>query len=255
MAKNNSMKRLGLIGYPLSHSFSEKYFADKFGKEGIKGYSYRNYPIAEIGALETLIREETELVGLNVTIPYKEQILPCLNEIEDEAREVGAVNTIKIFRKAGGLRLRGYNTDVYGFRESLTPLLQGGHKHALVLGTGGASKAVCHVLAQLGIGFQYVSRKNIPEHLEYKDLCLSVLSKSTLIINTTPLGTYPDTSTFPDIPYDLLTQEHLLYDLVYNPAETEFLSLGRQKGAKVKNGLEMLQLQADKSWEIWTEDG
>lgn len=248
------MKLLGLIGYPLSHSFSEKYFREKFMDEDIGGYEYRNYPIPDIGSLQALILEETELIGLNVTIPYKEKVLQYLDEIEDVARKVGAVNTIRISREDGKLRLRGYNTDVYGFRESLIPILKGRHKNALVLGTGGASKAVCHVLGQLEIEFQYVSRKPVSGHLNYKDLSGSSLSKSTLIINTTPLGTYPDTSTFPDIPYDLLTPEHLLYDLVYNPAETEFLRLGRQKGVKVKNGLEMLELQADRSWEIWTED-
>ena len=246
------MKILGLIGYPLSHSFSEQYFADKFSDEGIEDYSYRNFPISEIGLIQSLIRDEDELIGLNVTIPYKEQVLPFLDEIDTEAREAGAVNTIKISRE-GGLHLKGYNTDVYGFRESLIPLLQGQHKHALVLGTGGASKAICYVLEQLGIGYQYVSRKDIPDYLEYKDLCLSVIGKNTLIINTTPLGTYPDISTFPDIPYDILTEGHLLYDLVYNPAETAFLRLGRQKGTATKNGLEMLELQADRSWEIWTE--
>ena len=246
------MKLLGLIGYPLSHSFSEKYFADKFRDEGIREYSYRNFPITEIGSLEALLREEPDLLGFNVTIPYKQQIIPFLDEIEDEARELGAVNTVRITKKDGQLHLKGFNTDVYGFRESLIPLLQGRHKQALVLGTGGASKAICHVLSRMGIAYQYVSRKIIPGHLEYKDLCLSVIRNKTLIINTTPLGTYPDVSAFPDIPYDILTEDHLLYDLVYNPSETVFLRLGRQKGAGVKNGLEMLQLQADRSWEIWT---
>lgn len=250
--QKNILKVLGLIGYPLSHSFSEGYFADKFRKEGIEGYTYLNFPIPAIGSLKELILEETGLVGLNVTIPYKEQILDHLDEIDDEAREVGAVNTISISRGSGTLHLKGYNTDVYGFRESLIPLLQGRHQQALVLGTGGASKAVCHVLKKLGIGHKYVSRKSRKEHLEYKDLCLSIIKQYTLIINTTPLGTYPDVKTFPDIPYDLLTPDHLLYDLVYNPAETVFLRLGRQRGARTKNGLEMLQLQADRSWEIWS---
>jgi shikimate dehydrogenase len=248
----NINKKLGLIGYPLTHSFSEKYFAEKFRKEDIRDYSYSNYSIPEIGELISLIRDEPELVGLNVTIPYKEQILPFLDELDQEAREVGAVNTILISREEGDIHLKGYNTDVYGFRESLFPLLRGQHRHALVLGTGGASKAISYVLDQLGIKYQYVSRKYIAGQLEYKDLCYSVISKSTLIINTSPLGTYPDISTFPDIPYDILGSDHLLYDLVYNPAETAFLRLGKQKDAEVKNGLEMLELQADRSWEIWT---
>ncbi len=246
------MKLLGLIGYPLSHSFSEKYFAEKFRNEGIVDYTYRNFPIPEIGSLEKLLRKETDLVGFNVTIPYKEQILPYLDEMDREAAEVGAVNTVKINRGSRGLHLKGYNTDVYGFRESLIPLLAGKHNHALVLGTGGASKSVCHVLDQLGIRYQFVSRKPAAGHLEYKDLCLSVILKHSLIINTTPVGTWPDVSAFPDIPYDILGPEYLLYDLVYNPEESAFLRLGKQKGARIKNGLEMLQLQADKAWEIWT---
>ncbi|MFC2113622.1 shikimate dehydrogenase family protein [Bacteroidota bacterium] len=246
---SNTEKILGLIGYPLSHSFSEKYFTEKFRKEGIGDFYYRNFPIQEIGSLISLIQDEPGLVGLNVTIPYKEQVIEYLDDIDDEAREVGAVNTILISRDSGKVFLKGFNTDVYGFRESLYPLLQGQHKNALVLGTGGASKAICHVLDQMGIAFQYVSRTYKPGHLEYKDLCLSIIRNSTLIINTTPLGTYPDVSKFPDIPYDILGAEHLLYDLVYNPPETAFLRLGKQKGAAVKNGLEMLELQA---WEIWT---
>ncbi len=250
--KSDAIKLLGLIGYPLTHSFSEKYFAEKFSSEGIEGYDYRNFPIPGIGSLKGLISGEPGLLGLNVTIPYKEQVLPYLDEIDSEAGEISAVNTIKICRIDGKMHLKGYNTDVYGFRESLIPLLQGHHKAALVLGTGGASKAICHVLKHFGIDYQYVSRKYKPGHLEYKDLCLSVIRNHKLIINTTPLGTYPDTSTFPDIPYDILTPDHLLYDLVYNPPLTEFLRLGQQKGASVKNGLEMLELQADRSWEIWT---
>ena len=252
MDRNSGIvKILGLIGYPLTHSFSEKYFRDKFSSEGIGDYVYRNFPISEIDLLENLIQEEPSLMGLNVTIPYKEKVLPFLDEIDEVAAEIGAVNTIKISRVAGKLHLKGFNTDVYGFRESLIPLMSGQHKQALVLGTGGASKAICHVLDQFGIEQKYVSRKYIPGNLEYKDLCLSVIRNYTLIINTTPLGTFPDTSTFPDIPYDILTPEHLLYDLVYNPPETEFLRLGKQKGAMVKNGQEMLELQAEGSWKIW----
>lgn len=250
--QNHKAAVLGLIGYPLTHSFSEKYFADKFREEGIGDYVYRNFPIREIGMLPSLIREESRLIGLNVTIPYKEQVIAFLDELDKEAAEVGAVNTIRIFRREGGFRLKGYNTDVYGFRESLIPLLRGDHAQALVLGTGGASRAVCHVLDQLEIAWQYVSRKPIPGHLRYEDLCLSVIRQKTLIINTTPLGTWPDIDRFPDIPYDILTPDHLLYDLVYNPAETAFLRLGRKKGAMTKNGMEMLRLQAEASWKIWT---
>ena len=252
--KGNPIQRFGLIGYPLSHSFSEKYFAAKFAAEGILGCAYRNYPIPEIAHLEGLLDDEPALRGLNVTIPYKERIIPYLDEIDGEARDVGAVNTVKITRAGGRLKLKGYNTDVYGFRESLYPILEGRNDQALILGTGGASKAVAYVLDQLGIKYQFVSRKYTPGQLQYRDLCLAIIKNVTVIINTTPLGTYPDTSSFPDIPYDILTPEHLLYDLVYNPPETAFLRLGKQKGARIKNGREMLELQAERSWEIWTGD-
>jgi shikimate dehydrogenase len=245
------MKQLGLIGYPLTHSFSVKYFAEKFSQEGIRGFEYRNYPLQSVDELQALLEEEQELVGLNVTIPYKEQVIPLLDEIDPEASEMGAVNTIKIRRVSGEIRLKGYNSDAYGFRESLVPLLGSGQTQALVLGTGGASKAVAHVLQQLGIGFKYVSRKPAEGQLHYQDLCYAVIKKHTLIINTTPLGTYPNTAAFPNIPYDLVTPGHILYDLVYNPPETEFLRLGKQKGAVIKNGHEMLILQAERSWEIW----
>jgi shikimate dehydrogenase len=204
--------------------------------------------------LKELLADEPGLVGLNITIPYKEQVIPLLDEIDDEASNVGAVNTLKISREGGQIYIKGYNTDIYGFRESLIPYMSGNHKNALVLGTGGASKAICHVLSEFGISWQYVSRSYRPGHLEYKDLCLSVIRNFTMIINTTPLGTYPDVAGFPDIPYDILTPDHFLYDLVYNPPETEFLRFGKQKGASVKNGQEMLELQADRSWEIWTGD-
>ncbi len=245
------MKRLGLIGYPLSHSFSARYFSEKFSKENIRQFEYRNYPILSVDELYPLLEKEKDLIGLNVTIPHKERVMPLLDEIDREALEIGAVNTIRITRSAGKIHLKGYNSDAYGFRESLLPLLGSGHRYALVLGTGGASKAVTYALEQLGIGFQQVSRNPVEGQLHYLDLCYAVIKTHTLIINTTPLGTYPDTSAFPNIPYDLVTTGHILYDLVYNPPETEFLRLGRQKGAMVKNGHEMLVLQAEKSWEIW----
>jgi shikimate dehydrogenase len=247
------MADLGLIGYPLSHSFSVKYFAEKFQRENIVGWSYRNFPIDSIDKLKELIQRETSLVGLNVTIPYKEQVIPYIKHLDPVAAEVGAVNTIRINRNAGKTELYGYNSDVFGFRESLKPLL-GKRRDALILGTGGASKAIRFVLEQLGISYHAVSRKPAENQLSYRDLCLPVMRKHTLIINTTPLGTYPDIETFPDIPYDLLSPEHLLYDLVYNPSETAFLRLGRLKGTKTKNGLEMLELQAEDSWRFWNAD-
>jgi len=245
------MKHLGLIGYPLSHSFSVKYFKEKFSREGISEFEYRNYPIPTVQELKPLIEEKEDLIGLNVTIPHKEAVMPLLDEIDPEAAEIGAVNTIWIKRSSGKIHLKGYNSDAYGFRESLIPLLGASHQNALVLGTGGASKAVTYVLGQLGIAYQYVSRDPAGDQLHYLDLCYAIIKRHTLIINTTPLGTYPDTSAFPNIPYDLITSDHILYDLVYNPPETEFLRLGKQKGASVMNGHEMLILQAEKSWEIW----
>ena len=245
------MKHLGLIGYPLSHSFSVKYFSEKFSREGISEFEYLNYPIQSVQELKPMIEEKEDLIGLNVTIPHKEAVIPLLDEIDPEAAEIGAVNTIRIMRSSGKIHLKGYNSDAYGFRESLLPLLGASHQNALVLGTGGASKAITHVLEQLGISYQYVSRTPAKDQLHYLDLCYSVIKKHTLIINTTPLGTYPNTSAFPNIPYDLVTSGHILYDLVYNPPETEFLRFGKQKGATVMNGHEMLILQAEKSWEIW----
>jgi len=245
------MKHLGLIGYPLSHSFSVKYFTEKFDREGISEFEYRNYPIQSVQELRPLIEENEELIGLNVTIPHKKEVMPLLDEIDPEAAEIGAVNTIRIRRTSGNIHLMGYNSDAYGFRESLIPLLGAGHQYALVLGTGGASKAITHVLEQLGINYKYVSRSPAKDQLHYLDLCYAIIKKHTLIVNTTPLGTYPNFSTFPNIPYDLVTSGHILYDLVYNPPKTEFLRLGKQKGATVTNGHEMLILQAEKSWEIW----
>ncbi len=245
------MKLLGLIGYPLSHSFSVKYFGEKFGRERISGFDYRNYPIESVNELRPLIEDTKELIGLNVTIPHKEKVMPLLDEIDPEASAIGAVNTIRIRREGGKINLKGYNSDAYGFRESLMPLLGAGHRQALVLGTGGASKAVTHALGELGIAYQHVSRTPSGGQLHYLDLCYAIIKKHTIIINTTPLGTYPHTSSFPNIPYDLVTPGHIMYDLVYNPPETEFLRLGKQKGAVVKNGHEMLVLQAERSWEIW----
>jgi shikimate dehydrogenase len=247
------MKQLGLIGFPLSHSFSVKYFREKFIREGISDFEYRNYPIRSVQELRLLIEEGEDLIGLNVTIPHKKEVMPLLDELDQEAEEIGAVNTIRILRSSGKIHLKGYNSDAYGFRESLLPLLAAGHQNALVLGTGGASKAVTYTLENLGIAYQYVSRDPATDQLHYLDLCYAVVKKYTLIINTTPLGTYPNTATFPNIPYDLLTSGHVLYDLVYNPPETEFLRLGKQKGATVKNGHEMLILQAERSWEIWNQ--
>lgn len=241
-------KAFGLIGYPLSHSFSKKYFGDKFEKEGIDWASYDNFPIASVEELPDLIRNNSQLRGLNVTIPYKEQVIPYMDYLAPDAGEIGAVNTIVISAEG----LAGYNSDIYGFDKSLDQLLdqdfEGG---ALILGTGGASKAVAYVLHQRGIPFKSVSRRPAKDRITYEDVDKEILEYYRLIINTTPLGMHPNLEDCPDLPYQLLDHQHYLYDLIYNPAETKFLTLGKEQGAKIKNGLEMLILQAERSWEIW----
>jgi shikimate dehydrogenase len=245
------MKLLGLIGYPLSHSFSAGYFSEKFRKEGIRDFEYRNFPLQNLSGFRELIKTHPDLLGLNVTIPYKEEIIDYIDKIDPVAKKISAVNTLKFFQDGSRKAIAGYNTDYYGFRDSLVPNLDSRHRNALILGTGGASKAVAFVLDELGIKYFFVSRKPERGELGYHDLCISIIQKHLLIINTTPLGTFPEIGSFPDIPYDLLTPDHLLYDLVYNPPETEFLRFGRQKGTNCINGQKMLELQAEKSWEIW----
>jgi shikimate dehydrogenase len=245
------MKLLGLIGYPLSHSFSAGWFSEKFRKESITDFQYLNFPMQDLSGFRKFVSTHPELIGLNVTIPHKEKIITYIDKLDPVAENIGAVNTLKFIQDGSHITIIGYNTDYWGFRDSLLPNLEKSHKNALILGTGGASKAVSFVLKELGIGYMFVSRNPEKGELSYHDLCISVINKHLLIINTTPLGTFPDTSSFPDIPYDLLTPDHLLYDLVYNPPETEFLRLGRQKGARCINGQKMLEIQAEKSWEIW----
>ncbi len=246
------MKLYGLIGYPLSHSFSKKYFAQKFRDEGKPNEIYENYPIDNITKLETVVKQNPDLVGLNVTIPYKEQVLIYLDSIHDEAREISAANTIKIIRNKNEIHLSGYNTDVYGFRQSLIPHLKPHHTHALILGSGGASKAIKYVLESLNIQFMTVSRSLKGRNcISYQDIDKYILETYTVIINTTPLGTYPRVDEYPEIPYEYMSKQHLLYDLVYNPPLTAFLNYGKMKGATVINGLNMLHLQAEKSYEIW----
>lgn len=245
------MKKYGLIGYPLGHSFSAKFFAEKFAKEGLDA-RYDNYEMASVDALRTLIAADANLCGLNVTIPHKQAVIPLLDDLTPEARTIGAVNVIRILRGADGtLRLIGCNSDVIGFTDSLRPLLQPHHTRALVLGTGGASKAVVAGLRSLGVEPTYVSRRPIEGGLTYADLTPDVMAAHTLIINCSPVGMHPHTDEAPAIPYEQLTPRHLLYDLVYNPLETRFMQLGRKRGAVVKNGLEMLHLQAIAAWEMW----
>lgn len=242
--------KFGLIGKNISYSFSVGYFKEKFKKENLDMLSYRNFDIPEIEEFPFLIyQKEDEFRGFNVTIPYKQSILKYLNNIDADAAEIGAVNTIKVTKDN---ELVGYNTDVYGFEKSLSPLLNSNHKGALILGTGGASKAIAFVLKKLNIKFKFVSRspKN-DDIISYSMISKEVMAAHQLIINCSPLGTYPKIENCPDIPYKFITGNHVLFDLIYNPSETTFLKLGREKGAMVKNGYEMLELQAEKSWEIW----
>ena len=242
------MKLYGLIGFPLTHSFSKKYFTEKFQRENITDSNYENFPLLSLDEFPGLIHSHPELKGLNVTIPYKEQMLKFLDEIDEAAKEIGAVNTIKI---ADG-KLKGFNTDYLGFMQSIIKILEPHHSHALILGTGGSSKAVGYGLKKMGIDFHYVSRN--PEQLEelnYSELDKDAIRSHKLIINTTPLGMFPDVDQCPPISYEFLTASHLLYDLIYNPEETLFLKKGKEQMAKTENGLEMLQLQAERSWEIW----
>lgn len=246
------MKVFGLIGYPLGHSFSKGFFAEKFKNENIKNCVYNNYPIESIQQFRQLIDENPDFAGLNVTIPYKEQVIPFLDAINPEAKEIGAVNTIKIQDTPSGKKLTGYNTDVYGFETSLQPMLQDYHKKALILGTGGASKAIKYILTKLGISFISASIEELQENeIRYSDITKELIGECLLIINATPLGTFPKVDTCPDIPYEFITSKHVLFDLVYNPEETLFLKKGKEQGANGKNGLQMLHLQAEKAWEIW----
>ncbi len=248
--KNKEMSIYGLLGKNISYSFSKDYFTKKFAKLGLDNCVYQNFDIRKIEDLTLLLDNNIEyLKGLSVTIPYKEKVFQYLDEIDEAAQEIGAVNTIKIL---DDYRLKGYNTDVYGFKQSLQPLLQIHHKNALILGTGGASKAVAYTLDQLCINYQYVSRNPKNKHIiSYDDITADVMKNFQIIINCTPLGTFPNIENFPKIPYRYLTKNHLLFDLIYNPAETFFLKKGKEKKANVKNGLQMLELQAEKAWEIW----
>lgn len=244
------MRLFGLIGYPLSHSFSKKYFREKFSREGIMHNHYELFPIENINQLPLLLKNNPELIGLNVTIPYKQAVLPFLHELDPEAAGVGAVNCIRI----GNGRLRGYNTDVYGFKESLLQLIPVPfHGKALVLGTGGAAKAVLYVLTGLGIDYITVSRSRGQADLVYEDIDANVLNDTLLIVNTTPLGMAPNVHTVPSLPYEFLTKKHILYDLVYNPEKTLFLDHGEKQGCRIINGIPMLHLQAEKAWQIWNQ--
>ncbi len=244
------MRLFGLIGQPLGHSFSRKYFREKFEMEGLADHDYENYPLASIDELPQLILEHPLLEGLNVTIPYKKSVLDLLQDRTHLPSGLDACNCIQI--KNG--QLNGYNTDVIGFEKSLTPLLGKGHKAALILGNGGATAAVVYVLNKLGILIRIVSRKKHEgSDLDYSELNEEIIQEHTLIVNTTPLGLFPDTESCPNIPYRYIGNDHLLYDLIYNPEETLFLRKGKEMGAQIKNGEEMLIIQADESWKIWNK--
>ena len=245
------MQKYGLIGYPLKHSFSIGYFNEKFRSEGVDA-EYVNFEIPSINDFMEVIEENPNLSGLNVTIPYKEQVIPFLDSLDPDTAKIGAVNVIKIIRQPKGkVKLVGYNSDIIGFTQSIQPLLLPSHKKALLLGTGGASKAVFHGLKNLGIESVFVSRTHKPGMLTYEELPPEVMAEYTVIVNCTPVGMYPKVDFCPNIPYEYLTPNHLLYDLLYNPNVTLFMKKGEERGAITKNGLEMLLLQAFAAWEIW----
>lgn len=246
------MEKYGLLGYPLGHSFSRNFFNEKFANEGIDA-EYVNFEIPTIDDIMEIIAENKNLKGLNVTIPYKEKVIPYLDEMSAEARAIGAVNVVKVIRASNEVKLKGFNSDVIGFTRSIEPLLESHHKKALVLGTGGASKAIKHGLKQLGIEYTMVSRREVDGTIQYKNITPEVLQEYTVIVNCTPSGMYPHVNECPELPYEAMSSKHLLYDLVYNPDETLFMKMGAKYGAKTKNGLEMLLLQAYASWEFWHE--
>ncbi|KIA85620.1 shikimate dehydrogenase [Flavobacterium sp. AED] len=243
-------KRFGLLGRNINYSFSKGYFTDKFNNENFTGCTYENFDIPEISSFPEIIKNTSDLKGLNVTIPYKETVIPFLDKLSKNAAQIGAVNTIKITKKG---KLKGYNTDYYGFKKSLEPLLQPHHKKALILGTGGASKGVAFALDELGILYTFVSREAKEDTIDYDLINATTFDNYQIIINSTPVGTSPNVDAFPLIPYEFFTDKHIAYDLIYNPAETQFLKRAAAKGAQIKNGLDMLIFQAEKAWKIWNK--
>lgn len=246
------MDKYGLIGYPLTHSFSINYFNEKFKNEGIDAV-YENYEIPTIEQLPEVIDTNLELRGLNVTIPYKEKVISYLDSLSPEANEIGAVNVIRVEHKNKKIVLRGYNSDVIGFTRSIEPLLEPYHKKALILGTGGASKAIDFGLKSLKLETLKVSRTEKKGCIKYSDITPEMIKEYNVIVNCTPVGMFPHSDECPDLPYEAMDNHNLLYDLIYNPDETMFMHKGKEQGAQVKNGLEMLLLQAFVSWEIWNK--
>ncbi|SFQ41248.1 shikimate dehydrogenase family protein [Parafilimonas terrae] len=241
------MRQFGLIGFPLSHSFSQKYFTEKFLKENITDAAFLNFSIPDIADIENIFRDHPSLQGLAVTIPYKKSVIPYLNSVDDAVKEMSACNCIKI---RGEIKT-GFNTDTIGFEKSFVKQLKPHHKKALILGTGGASAAIQYVLKKLNIEYLLASRNKSLKAIAYSDISPAIFLEFNIIINCTPLGTYPDTGKAPLLPYNLLTPEHYLYDLVYNPPLTKFLQYGKEAGCTIKNGYEMLELQAEENWKIW----
>lgn len=244
-------KRFGLLGRNISYSFSRGYFTDKFKDENYKEYTYENFDIQDIAEFENIIKNNhQELEGMNVTIPYKEAVMPFLDKLSKKAALIGAVNTIKFTKKG---KLKGYNTDYYGFKKTLKPLLKKHHKKALILGTGGASKGIAFALDELGIKYTFVSRNGKDNTISYDQINAATFEKNQIVINSTPVGTSPDIDAFPLIPYEYFTDKHIAFDLIYNPAETQFLRKAKEKGAQIKNGYDMLVYQAEKAWKIWNK--
>ncbi|MBQ2128134.1 MAG: shikimate dehydrogenase [Prevotella sp.] len=246
------MDKYGLIGYPLGHSFSISYFNQKFKDEGIDAV-YENFEIVSIDLLPEVLDSNPNLKGLNVTIPYKQKVIPFLDKISPEARAIGAVNVIKVIHEGKSVKLKGYNSDVIGFTQSIEPMLERYHKKALILGTGGASKAVDYGLKSLGLETVFVSRYERPGTIQYGNITPEVIKEYNVIVNCTPIGMYPNTEVCPELPYEAMDSHTILYDLIYNPDETLFMKKGAAYGANVKNGLEMLLLQAFSSWDFWHE--
>ena len=249
------MDKYDLIGYPLGHSFSISYFNQKFADEGINA-KYENFEISSIDQFEEILASNPELLGLNVTIPYKEKVISWLDSISPEAQAIGAVNVIRVTHEGKNIKLKGYNSDVIGFTKSIEPMLEKKwHQRALVLGTGGASKAVCYGLKSLGLEPVCVSRYERPGTIQYQNITPDIIHEYNVIVNCTPVGMYPHTEECPPLPYEAMDSHTILYDLIYNPDETLFMRKGAQYGAQTKNGLEMLLLQAFASWEFWHEKG
>lgn len=244
---SKKLHRYGLVGKNISYSFSRSYFRTKFKELGLDMHSYDNFDLASIKEFPELLKKVSLLKGLNITIPYKEAVIPYLDKLDPKATEIGAVNTIQFT----GACTVGHNTDAYGFEQALLPMLNDSDKRALILGTGGASKAVAYVLTKLGISFKYVSRNPTASQFNYTDLSPEVIKQYTLVINCTPIGTFPAIEKKPDLPYDFLSEKHLLFDLIYNPEKTSFLKAGESRNTRIINGLKMLEQQAEKAWEIW----